>query len=62
MRFACFTTALLAVTIDSIKAIDLLNQKSSAVADGDIDDSYEQLAQMNSSDIVGQLGDFSWLA
>ena len=62
MRFACFTTALLAVTIDSIKAIELLNQKSSAVADGDMNDSYEQLAQMNNSDIVGQLGNFNWLA
>ena len=61
MRFACFTTALLAVTIDSIKAVELLNQKSSAVADSDMD-SYEQLAQMNSSAIVGQLGDFNWLA
>ena len=61
MRFACFTTALLAVTIDSIKAIELLNQKSSAVADGDMI-SYEQLAQMSSSDMAGQPGDFSWLA
>ena len=61
MRFACFTTALLAVTIDSIKAIELLNQKSAAVAEGDLD-SYEQLAQMNSSALVGQLGDFNWLA